>query len=803
MTEFSVWCQSCQSTGGNDSWTNAEGIASFLLNLLAEGAAGGVVYEAWDGEWNGFNPSTGQDAAGTWDFWGLFAVDDINAVNKTYTPRKQFYTVSQITKYVRPGAIRIGVSGASTPLTVLAFYNTNNAQFTLTGVNTSSSATTLSCALTSLPAIPSLYLYYTSSTTNLCYGGSVGVTNGAFSAVVPANCVFTLTYTNTVVTRPASPTIMLAPTNQTLQAGTTAVLGVEAAGTGPLTYQWYRNVTNALSDGSVVTGSASNMLTLVSVLGAIGGAYTVVVSNLAGVVTSTPPAVVTVIDPVITAQPVSQTNLAGSAAVFSVQAYGTAPQYQWYKNGQPVSGGTQAALTLAAVTDGDAGGYGVVVSNAYGTVGSTTANLTVWDPPLITAAPSSGTNPAGTTAVLSVQAVGTAPLSYQWYRDTTNQLSDGAVVVGSTSNLLTLVNVLGAVGGAYTVVVSNLAGVVTSTPPAVLTVIDPVITAQPVSQTNLAGSAAVFSVQAYGTAPQYQWYKNGQPVSSGTQAGLTLAAVNDGDAGGYSVVVSNPYGSVSSTTAMLTVWDPPVIAAVPVGGTNVAGTTAALSVQAVGTEPLSYQWYRDTTNQLSDGAVVVGSTSNLLTLVNVLGAAGGAYTVVVSNLAGVVTSTPPAILTVIDPVITAQPVSQTNHAGSAAVFTVQAYGTAPEYQWYKDGAPLTGGTQAELALAGVTVSDAGEYSVVVSNAYGSVSSSADLTVVSPLLIEQVTLGTDGVAITWNAVPGQNYLLQYKDGLDSTDWTSVLPAITAIAPNVLATNPLNNATQRLYRVTLVP
>jgi len=90
------------------------------------------------------------------------------------------------------------VSGASTPLTLLAFYNTNNGQFTLTGVNTTSSASSLSCALESLPAIPSLGFYYTSSTTNLCYGGSVAVNSGAFSVVVPASCVFTLTYTNPV-----------------------------------------------------------------------------------------------------------------------------------------------------------------------------------------------------------------------------------------------------------------------------------------------------------------------------------------------------------------------------------------------------------------------------------------------------------------------------------------------------------------------------------------------------------------------------------------------------------------------------
>jgi hypothetical protein len=46
-------------------------------------------------------------------------------------------------------------------------------------------------------------------------------------------------------------------------------------------------------------------------------------------------------------------------------------------------------------------------------------------------------------------------------------------------------------------------------------------------------------------------------------------------------------------------------------------------------------------------------------------------------------------------------------------------------------------------------------------------------------------------------------LQYKDNLDDTDWTTVLPAMTAIAPNILTTNPLNNPTQRFYRVTLGP
>jgi hypothetical protein len=154
------------------------------------------VWEGYDSQLTDFNAATGGSNPPHWSCWGLFAVNDKNAVPKTYTPRKGFYTVAQITRFVRPGARQIDVSGSTAGLTLLAFYKTNSGQLTLTGANTNSSASSLSCALTSLPAIPSLDLYYTSSTTNLCYGGSVAVTNGAFSVVAPADCVFTLTSAN-------------------------------------------------------------------------------------------------------------------------------------------------------------------------------------------------------------------------------------------------------------------------------------------------------------------------------------------------------------------------------------------------------------------------------------------------------------------------------------------------------------------------------------------------------------------------------------------------------------------------------
>jgi len=193
MTEFNVWCTSCNNgVSGNGSWTNAQAIASDLLNHLTNGASGGMVYEAYDSQIPGYNSSTGKSTPSTWSDWGIFAVDNINATPRTYTARKQFYTLAQITKFVRPGAQRINVSGSTSTLTLLAFYQAATGQLTLPGVNTAGSSTVLSGTLSSLPVVSSLELYYTDSTTNLCDKGAVSVTNHSFTVTVPANCVFTL-----------------------------------------------------------------------------------------------------------------------------------------------------------------------------------------------------------------------------------------------------------------------------------------------------------------------------------------------------------------------------------------------------------------------------------------------------------------------------------------------------------------------------------------------------------------------------------------------------------------------------------
>ncbi len=464
-------------------------------------------------------------------------------------------------------------------------------------------------------------------------------------------------------------------------------------------------------DGTTLLGTSTASPYSVAWSGFSAGTHTltaVATDNDGAQTTSSPVTVTVMIPPAITTQPQSQTVNAGATATLTVTASGSTPlTYQWYQ-GSTAVGGNSATLTLANVTDANAGSYKVVVNNAVGSATSSTVTLTVIDPPAITTQPVSQTVNAGGTATFTVTAGGTAPLTYQWYQGTT--------AVGGNSATLTLANVTDAMAGSYKVVVNNAAGSATSST-VTLTVVDaPTITTQPTSQTVNLGGTATFTVTASGTAPlTYQWY-HGTTAVGGSSATLTLANVTDAMAGSYKVVVNNAAGLATSATVTLTVIDPPTITTQPNGQMVNLGGTATFTVAATGTAPLTYQWYHGTT--------AVGGSSATLTLANVTDAMAGTYKVVINNAAGSVTSSTVKLAVIDPPTITTQPASQTVNAGGTATFTVTASGTAPlTYQWYQ-GTTAVGGNSATLTLVNVAQVNAGSYTVVIHNAAGSVTSAA-------------------------------------------------------------------------------
>lgn len=138
--------------------------------------------------------------------------------------------------------------------------------------------------------------------------------------------------------------------------------------------------------------------------------------------------------------------------------------------------------------------------------------------------------------------------SYQWSKN-------GVELPGETNRSFTISNMQPADVGTYSIVARNQYGSASAEAPRFS---PPIITSQPQSLTRIRGETASFSVLQSGLGPfQYQWMKNGLEIADATSSTLTATNLRSGDAGSYSVKVTDgAHASIQSATATLTVTDP-------------------------------------------------------------------------------------------------------------------------------------------------------------------------------------------------------------------------------------------------------
>jgi sugar lactone lactonase YvrE len=174
---------------------------------------------------------------------------------------------------------------------------------------------------------------------------------------------------------------------------------------------------------------------------------------------------------------------------------------------------------------------------------------------------------------------------------------------------------------------------------------------------------------------------------------LTFTNCSAAIAGDYQVLVSNPYGAITSAVASLAIVYLPTAAVSPLSQSVTAGQDAAFGSVAGGSEPLSYQWR-------FDGANIAGATNSTLVLRAVGASETGAYSLVVANPYGSVTSLVATLFVGIPPSFVTEPSNQSVLAGDSAMFAAQAVGTGPlVYQWLLNGANLPRDIVTTVAVA--------------------------------------------------------------------------------------------------------
>jgi hypothetical protein len=388
--------------------------------------------------------------------------------------------------------------------------------------------------------------------------------------------------------------------------------------------------------------------------------------------------------PWILGQPQDQTTYSGMSATFKVLAIGTTSlNYQWQFNGTNIIGATNVSLILTNAQTTNSGVYSVIVSNAIGSTVSSNGILSVVaSAPIVVALPADQIVALRSNTSVVVSATGSLPLSYQWQFQGTN-------VLKATNLMLSITNAQWTNEGIYTVVITNAYGSITSSP-SFLNVVD---LGEALNATNLTW---ITSATGY-------WF----PEASINHDGLMAAQSG-----------SLPY--LQWSTLQTTVTGPGTMTFF--WKVNRFGNVMYFTA----TNETSLEYGVITSTNWRKEVVYLGGGSQTLQWWFKRAPSGSSQDAgwldEVSYTDGATTAT-----------ISASPTDQSLRVGTNATFAVSAYGTPPlSYQWLFNSNALNEATNAFLTVSNIQLINAGKYSVVVTNLYGSACSSiANLAVLIP------------------------------------------------------------------------
>jgi hypothetical protein len=319
----------------------------------------------------------------------------------------------------------------------------------------------------------------------------------------------------------------------------------------------------------------------------------------------------------------------------------------------------------------------------------------------------------------------------------------------------------------------------------------PVFNSQPIGENTTSGAIVTLTATTSSTTPVgYFWLFNGTNLPAGgnvsgvTTNTLVITAATTNNSGSYQLVASNLTGMVVSRVAVLNVGFVPTVSVSPASLTLLAGSNAVFTATSAGSTPFSYKWKKNGTNFA--GAGISGTNTSALTLAGITTGSAANYTVVVTNLYGMVTSSIVPLTVVLPPTITGTLANRTLQCGmNTNTFTIAAAGTAPLFfQWSLDGSPVAGATNASFSLTNLFQPNHA-VAVAVTNYYAGLTSNAVLTIIDTLA-PVITL--NGASVLTNEL-GSAFTDPGATAMDLCEGSVSVAASGVVNPAVVGTNLL--------------
>ena len=533
------------------------------------------------------------------------------------------------------------------------------------------------------------------------------------------------------------PKITLHPTHQGTSTGATATFSSMATGKPEPNYTWQRQDNRKWQN---VKGGTGATLTISNAALSDATNYRVLVTNIAGEVKSRTARLVVLDPPVFTNQPANMLFASGSNASVLLNVTGSKTlRYKWFKDGVEIPKATKNKLTLKKVSPArDNGTYQVEVENGAGKATSDEFNVSVISAVKITANPAGDAFVQGQPATLDVTTTGDGTITYQWEKLDAKSRK-WISVEGANSATLTIADMQPENVGDYRCLVDNGASRAYSKPGELGMYVVPTIKTHPRSASVNEGSKVTLQTAANGDpSPTYQWERlnvdgvTWDPIPKATKAELKFSKIKTDNAGSYRVRAINGGGFITSNEANLEVYHEPRITTHPLSVTVNEGdainlTTTVESLDSKGNTS-TYTWYNGKSTVKNGGGVSGAKTANL-TIATASAESLGSYYCSIKNGVGSVKSKTAKVTVLLKPYSTKELKSLSLVEGKTATFSASIRGGKPiTFNWQKDGVDISGETKNKISRRGVKVSDAGTYSIIASNAAGSLTLSAELTV---------------------------------------------------------------------------
>lgn len=527
--------------------------------------------------------------------------------------------------------------------------------------------------------VPDSFLVISSSDTGMYHALAVGVC-GTISS-------------DTIQIRPlAAPIITQQPVGGAFCQGTNVILQPAIQYAGQLSYQWFQNglsmgnrntlQLNLLSMGSNFSGDF--------VLRAISNCGDTVFTNPVQLTNIWVPNITTQSAPVVTVCAGDSTNL---------QVTMTNPSnlsFQWFKNGQAISGANSNQLSISNASAVDTGLYRCIVTNQCASDTSEFIRVVLSTRPLITSQPrllNGCWSPTGNPVVRAT--VSGDVQQYRWLvgGQPVTANADSIIFRNVAANFQVQVQLI-AIGSCGNDT-SQLVNIAVSQPFQ--------ITAQPspMNRVCVGGSLPLTVVTNPASSLNYQWFFNGQALTGATAATLNLNNISASDTGSYYCIVSNSCLTDTTQTTRVIFESAVLITQEPSPFNRVCvGDSLPLTVVAAGASILNYQWFLN-------GQVLTGATAATLNLNNISASDTGNYHCIVSNSCFADTTLIARVIFENPVIITQQPQSASVCVAPNSSFIVRASSQGPIMlrQWLVNGAPLgvNGDTLAiSTSIPGVT-----------------------------------------------------------------------------------------------------